>query len=73
MDADRRGKHFVVEVVKQSDYSPLVFVSRTFCVTFRARAHRGFDSESVFTQAIALCVFTQQFPGFGAIRHEWVL
>jgi hypothetical protein len=23
----------------------------------------------VFTQAIALCVFTQQFPGFGAIGH----
>src|SRR5687768_3534980 len=66
----RRGKHLVVEVVEQTDYSPLIFVGGPVVITRRARAHCGFHGKGMLAQAIALRVLTQQLPGSGSIRHS---
>src|SRR5215510_15183172 len=66
-----RGKHLVVEIVKQTNESPLIDVSVRPTVAFSTGAHGRLYSQSVFTQAIALGVLAEQFPGISSIGHRY--
>src|SRR6185503_8185284 len=67
-----RRKHLVIKIVQQADQAPLINISVSAAITTRASAHRGFDGDRVFTQAIALCVLTQKFPGFFSSPHSFL-
>src|SRR6185503_7515699 len=58
------GKHLVIEVVKQSDESPFVYVIFRRAVTTGASAHSGFDRQGMFTKTVPLGVLAEQLPGF---------
>jgi hypothetical protein len=66
----RRGKHFVIKIVQQTNQAPFLYVGIGVAVTFRTRAHGRLDSQCVFTQAVAFGVFAQQIPGFRSVGHR---
>src|SRR5437660_1550491 len=63
-------KHFVIEVMEQANQAPLIFVRVRFAIPLRGGAHRRFNCDRVFTQAIAFRVFAQQLPRFVTIGHK---
>src|SRR5256885_9779767 len=65
-----RGKHFVIEVMKQTDKPPLVDISVGSTVTRRAPAHRSLNRQRMLPKALTLGVFAQQVPGFCSARHR---
>src|SRR5690242_12147064 len=58
---------FVVKVVEQTRKSPKFFVSAELS---SVGADTSFDSERVFAQAIACCVFAKQLPGIVPVGHS---
>ena len=65
-----RRKHFVIEVMQHADESPFIDVRIRPAVALSTRAHRGFDGQRVFAQAVTFGVFAKQLPGFVTSRHD---
>src|SRR5262249_48925516 len=67
-----RRKHLVIKVGQESHQTRFVHIGIRRAVTFGTRAHGCFDGQSVLAQALALGVFTQQFPCFFSIGHQFL-
>ena len=56
----------IIEIVKQAGEAPGVFVAAELS---SVGANAGFDGESMFAKALALCVFAEKIPGIISVRH----
>jgi hypothetical protein len=61
------GPALVIEIVEQSGEGPQFLIGS---ILPRVRAQAGLDSKGVFSQAFALRVFAQKFPGILSITHS---
>jgi hypothetical protein len=68
----RRRKHLVIEIMKQSDESPLILICLWSTVAVSTSAHGSFDGQRVFSQAFTFCVFAEKFPGVVSAWHNWM-
>jgi len=69
----RVGEHFVIEIVQQTDDSPLVGVDLYPAVARRAGTHRRLDRDGVLPQTLSLRVLAQQFPSILSVKHHFLV